>query len=1403
VADSERDPKATDLALGPTVTPAGIAHDATVTPNAPVDVTLSAAPRGLEETIASVDASEPVADTEPLPEVSRDAYVVERELARGGMGRILIARDRRLGRRVALKELLVVNPALAQRFAREVRVTARLQHPSIVPVYEAGRWPNGEPFYAMKLVTGRSLEKVVRERPELADRLRLVPNLVQLAEAMAYAHDNEVIHRDLKPANVLIGDYGETVVIDWGLAKRLDESDEESSTTPAGSTDLTVHGAVVGTPAYMPPEQARGEPVDARADVYALGALMWHVLAGRAPVSGTSMETILSRVREGVATTSLAATLPDVPAELATIVDHAMQADPAKRYPSARELAEDLRRFQGGRLVATHRYSSWELVKRWVRRHRAAVIATTALVVTASIIGVIAVRQVIGERNKATAASLAGFEEQGRRELIAGRPQHAASYLAAAYRGSHEPSDTLRMMLAEAMRPFDLALATWKSDRWIRALVWLDDDRIAAADDDGSVVVWDTRANTHREIAPADERARHPRQVVASDDGRVIAVLGDRALLIVGEKVSRIPLAHKSPIHHVAISPAGDVVAIAGRHGAWTFHADGTQREQVSTASVTSLVFRGAKLELGTDKVHTCGDRSWVAEEGDLLFRVDASRRTKVGVGALQWVACARKRALGGHQEKLVVLDDSGIRVLDAPLMSPALHAPGAIDHEGTLAAVGTPDGIVTVWSLESGLVQWRIDAHTRGVDTIGFARTARRVATTGEDGFVRVWRVDPERSLRAAEPVRGARASRNEVVLESGATLRGHDELVSWIGVSDAGDFVTAGARDGRILRWDTRSGEIVQRWQQPSAVSSGALAGDRFAIGGADGTVRIWGETKQLAVLGGHTTSVWSVAWSPDRSRLLTAADTALRMWSDSGELLQYLPCEEPIERAWWLGRHVVVAGARSLQTWDIERGVMILRQPHGTIQTHPVRAVRGEPLVVDRVGWNGIVSWPLAREERDPPVIDALVASGPGRLVDGRIVPALISRKTAELVQAGTMRRTYDFSGDTFQGDRPDALKLIASDATGTFAKVRAAMTALERTDRATATAVLAGLDETGDDRGDLALAWCRHWLRDDAAAYAIARRVSGRTKDDTLRKSARSAAFKFAAWGLVPVATVLADVAAFGGDEARLRYDAGDAYAMIGRSELAIAFFEAMPATAERGLQLSALVWLARLGHWREEPIEVARHLEIAATKLPAPPKKLARTIAKCRDVPVSPPFKEIGAAGDEATEDVAALTFELAAAYFSTFEKTFDHRYALAARRLYKLLAGVYGIDANAVANCEGELDQLSEQALLRDGSIDKAVVRRAFKSQQLNGIAACHDRAVVDPEAVGTIVLRFVMTGTGGVDELDVTPDSDRPVMRELAECIRDRMTKLRVPRRASGDRATIVYPLRFTLTKP
>jgi serine/threonine protein kinase len=308
------------------------------------------------ETIAEADRIEPTvavgtdaANPERLVEVSPTHYRLEGEFARGGMGRILLARDRRLGRLVAVKELHPgAGPGAGGRFVREALVTARLQHPSIVPVYEAGRWPGGVPFYAMKLVEGRSLDALIRGCADLAARLALLPHFIAVAEAVAYAHQQRVVHRDLKPANVLVGAFGETVVVDWGLARVLGQADGVEHGEEAGAVPLdgrTVSGTVLGTPHFMAPEQARGEAVDERADVYALGAMLYFLLTGAPPHAGTTSAEVLAAAAahppEAVERRE-----PDAPADLVAIVEKAMAHDPAARYPTAQEVATDLRRFR-------------------------------------------------------------------------------------------------------------------------------------------------------------------------------------------------------------------------------------------------------------------------------------------------------------------------------------------------------------------------------------------------------------------------------------------------------------------------------------------------------------------------------------------------------------------------------------------------------------------------------------------------------------------------------------------------------------------------------------------------------------------------------------------------------------------------------------------------------------------------------------------------------------------------------------------------------------------------------------------------------------------------------------------------------------------------------------------------
>jgi serine/threonine protein kinase len=301
-------------------------------------------------------------DLPDLPAADPERYTLSGELARGGMGRVWRARDRRLGRQVAIKELLDGNGNARARFEREVRITARLQHPAIVNLLEAGTWPDGEPFIAMKLVAGEPLDRVIAGRQGLVDRLALLPNVIAVVDALAYAHGQQVIHRDLKPANVLVGAFGETVVIDWGLAKDLAEPEPIGAAvgpyrTPPGSAEGTLSGTVIGTPGYMPVEQARGGSVDARADVYALGAMLYHLLSGQPPYRGSSAAAVVEAVIKGPPP-PLERLVSGAPRDLVTIVHKAMAREAADRYASAAELALELKKFQTGQLVGSHAWCS-------------------------------------------------------------------------------------------------------------------------------------------------------------------------------------------------------------------------------------------------------------------------------------------------------------------------------------------------------------------------------------------------------------------------------------------------------------------------------------------------------------------------------------------------------------------------------------------------------------------------------------------------------------------------------------------------------------------------------------------------------------------------------------------------------------------------------------------------------------------------------------------------------------------------------------------------------------------------------------------------------------------------------------------------------------------------------------
>jgi eukaryotic-like serine/threonine-protein kinase len=322
---------------------------------------------------------------------------------RGGMGQVWLARDTDLGRDVALKELRpdrAGDGALAARFLREAEITGRLEHPGVVPVYELARGGDGQPpFYTMRFVRGRTLAEAARDyhrkRAAGADdpvgRAALLTAFVGVCNAVAYAHARGVVHRDLKGQNVVLGDFGEVLVLDWGLAKLLGEPAAGGGAPPAGvaaaaEAGQTAAGQVLGTPAYMAPEQAQGRLnlIDARTDVYGLGAVLFEVLTGRPPRQGKDTEELLRAARERPAPRPRELDRSVQPA-LDAVCARAMAREPGDRYAAAAELAEEVRRFLAGEPVRAWPEPWAVRARRWAGRHRTLVTAAAAALLVAAV----------------------------------------------------------------------------------------------------------------------------------------------------------------------------------------------------------------------------------------------------------------------------------------------------------------------------------------------------------------------------------------------------------------------------------------------------------------------------------------------------------------------------------------------------------------------------------------------------------------------------------------------------------------------------------------------------------------------------------------------------------------------------------------------------------------------------------------------------------------------------------------------------------------------------------------------------------------------------------------------------------------------------------------------------------
>ena len=888
-------------------------------------------------------------------------YEVTEILGRGGMGVVYKARHLKLNRTVAIKMLLAgayAGPHELTRFTRESEAVAALRHEHIVQVYDVGDL-DGRSYFTMEFMEGGSLAEQLAGEPQPAAQAAAL--MVKLARAVQAAHDGGIVHRDLKPANVLLTADGTPKIADFGVAR--------SSET---ETSLTASDGRVGTPSYMAPEQATGTAGGAgrAADIYSLGAILYEMLTGRPPFHGaTSVETLWQAAHhEAVPPIRL---VPKVPRDLDTICLKCLDKDPAKRYATAGELADDLERFLRNEPVRARPVGRVEHLHRWVLRHKslaaalAVVIILLLLLVAGSLISAAYFQRSEHAQRNASAAMGRLANEKSRlaseKERETEKAVHAERREAGLREEAEKQGTELRrnlyfaqMNLAgqAALAPSGIGrvqerLAPWEYDRpdlrnweWyylsslahrdlltitqghpVVQVAWSPDDRKLALAAGNEVKLWDASDGAELVLHPF----QHGNAVTAIawryDGARLASSSVDGSVKIWDTKAGIETQAfrgHKGGVFCTAWSPDGTRLASGGEdHTVQIWNAETGNVIHVLRGHeqlVSSLAWSPDGKRLASCG-HDATARIWDADAGTelLAFRGHAN-----WVNQVAWSPDGARVASCSNDQTTKIWDPRNGSEFQT-LRGHCLEVQSIAWNSGgdKLATCGD-DQTIKVWHASGGPEQFTLRGHTQPIHSIAWNRAATRLASASSDGTVKIWDANTGSETRS---------------------LRGHTQPVNSIAWRFDGSQIASASTDGAAKIWDVTSGrELLTLRHKEGRVLAAAWTADgtRLATSGTDLTVRTWDAAHgvELNALHGHTGGVCAVAWNPDGRRLASAGnDLIVRIWDTAAarELHECHGHEGLVYSIDWSpdGTHLASASADfSVRIWDGATGAQVMK-------------------------------------------------------------------------------------------------------------------------------------------------------------------------------------------------------------------------------------------------------------------------------------------------------------------------------------------------------------------------------------------------------------------------------------------------------------------------------------------